>query len=80
MKDKTAFKKEFIGDIIESIQGYDNALKRHQQKEKPSALMVEQFQELRDESIAFLMSYLIELGWKDPIKSSILKLETALAA
>jgi TATA-binding protein-associated factor Taf7 len=75
-----AFEKEFISNIIESIQGHDNALKRHQKAEKPSVLMIEQFQELRDERIAFLMEYLIERGWKEPIKSSILKLESLRAA
>jgi hypothetical protein len=69
------FEKSYISDIVESIQGYDNALKRHQSKEKPSLLMIEQFQELRDERIAFLMQYLIERGWKEPIKSSILKFD-----
>jgi hypothetical protein len=80
MNNNNVFEKEFIIDIIESIQGHDNALKRHQQAEKPSLLMIEQFQELRDERIAFLMEYLIERGWKEPIKSSIFKLETPLAA
>ena len=68
------FEKKLIVDIIESIQGHDNALKRHQDAEKPSLLMIEQFKELRDERIAFLMEYLIGRGWKEPIKSSILKL------
>ena len=68
------FEKKLIVDIIESIQGHDNALKRHQEAEKPSLLMIEQFKELRDERIAFLMEYLIGRGWKEPIKSSILKL------
>ena len=67
-------KKKLIVAIIESIQGHDNALKRHQEAEKPSLLMIEQFKELRDERIAFLMEYLIGRGWKEPIKSSILKL------
>lgn len=80
MENNSIFKKEFISDIIESIQGYDNAFKRHQKAEKPSLLMVEQFQELRDERIAFLMEYLVELGWKEPIKLSILKLETPFPA
>ncbi len=74
------FEKEYIADIIESIQGHDSALKRHQKAEKPSLLMIEQFQELRDERIAFLMQYLIERGWKEPIKSSILTFETSLSA
>ncbi len=67
-------KKKLIVAIIESIQGHDNALKRHQEAEKPSLLMIEQFKELRDERIAFLMEYLIGRGWKEPIKFSILKL------
>ena len=56
------FEKEFISNIIESIQGHDNALKRHQKAENPSLLMIEQFEDLRDERIAFLMEYLIERG------------------
>ena len=68
------FEKKLIIAIIESIQGHDNALKRHQEAEKPSLLMIEQFKELRDERIAFLIEYLIGRGWKEPIKSSILKL------
>jgi hypothetical protein len=80
MNNSNIFEKEFIAEIIESIQGHDNALKRHQKAEKPSLLMIEQFQELRDERIAFLMQYLIERGWKEPIKSSILRFETAVSA
>ena len=80
MNSNNIFEKEFIADIIESIQGHDNALKRHQKAEKPSLLMIEQFEELRDERIAFFIQYLIERGWKEPIKSSILKLETAISA
>ena len=68
------FEKKIIVDIIESIQGHDNALKRHEAAEKPSLLMIEQFKELRDERIAFLMEYLVGHGWKEPIKSSISKL------
>ena len=52
--------RQYILDLIESIERWDNALHRNLAMDKRESLMVIQSRELRDEQFAFLYNYLME--------------------
>ena len=52
--------QSYILDLIETVEGWDNAMHRNFSIDKRESLMVKQSRELRDERNAFLFKYLME--------------------
>jgi hypothetical protein len=69
-----------LPDILNRIERYEQGIQRHQNAQKPSKLAIAQYEELRDEMIAFLMDYLVEIGGTNALKSYMLKTNMLKAA
>ena len=55
-----ASQQSYILDLIETVEGWDNAMHRNLSIDKRESLMVKQSRDLRDERNAFLFKYLME--------------------
>jgi hypothetical protein len=71
---------KILPDILNRIERYEQGIQRHKNTQKPSKLAIAQYEELRDEMIAFLLDYLVEMGGSNALKNYIVKLNMSKAA
>jgi hypothetical protein len=79
-QEKQALNHRILPDILNRIERYEQGIERHQNAQNPSKLAIAQYEELRDEMVAFLLDYLVEIGGKNVLKSYMLKMELSAAA
>ena len=79
-KKKQDFNKSFVADVLEQIDRFNNGMKRQQQAHEPSELAVNQYREMRDEMLTFLLEYLVEIGGKNVVKDFARQLDAPVAA
>ena len=71
---------KILPDILNRIERYEQGVQRHQNAQKPSKLAIAQYEELRDEMIAFVLDYLVEMGGSNALKTYMLKTNMLKAA
>ena len=79
-KDIKKFDKKCASKVLTDIERYDIAVNRNLNAPVYDALIVKQFQDMRDEMIEFLLDYLVEISSKDLLKKYVQNLDVPAAA
>ena len=79
-KDIKKFDKKVVSKVLADIERYDIAANRNLNAPVYDALMVKQFQDMRDEMIEFLLDYLVEISSKDLLKKYVQNLDVPSAS
>jgi hypothetical protein len=79
-KEEQPLNHKILPDILSRIERYEQGIQRHQNAQKPSKLAIAQYEEMRDEMIAFLLDYLVEIGGTNVLKNYIGKMNLSKAA
>ena len=79
-KDIKKFDKKVVSKVLADIERYDIAANRNLNAPVYDALMVKQFQDMRDEMIEFLLDYLVKISSKDLLKKYVQNLDVPAAA
>ena len=69
-----------LPDILNRIERYEQGIQRHQNAQKPSPMAIAQYEEMRDEMIAFLLDYVVEIGGTNALKNYFFKMNLPKAA
>ena len=58
-----------LPDILNRIERYEQGIQRHKEAAQPSKMAIAQYEEMRDEMIAFLLDYLVEIGGANALRN-----------